>query len=137
MARLKLDQESWGLSSLLEKETSVPVKDCFQDAQTLYVVVPAGWLGKALGKGGSNIHRLQEQLHRKIRMIEYNDDPAQFVRNVISPLTVSEVSVEGQTLLIRDTKISTKSMVIGRDGKNLKKLNRAVQRFFNLEVKVE
>ncbi len=137
MARLKLDQESLGLSSLLEKEARVPVKDCFQNEQTLYVVVPAGLLGKALGKGGSNIRRLQDQLRRKIRMIEYNDNPAQFVRNVILPLTVREVNLEGQSLVIRDASISTKSMLIGRDGKNLKRLSRAVQRFFNLDVRVE
>ncbi len=137
MVRLKLDQESLGLSSLVEKETHVPVKDCFQDEQALYVVVPPGLLGKALGKGGSTIHRLQEQLRRRIRMIEYSDDPVQFARNVISPLSVREAFVDGQSLVLRDPSVSTKSMLIGRDGKNLKRLNRAVQRFFNLEVRVE
>ena len=136
MARLKLDQEMLGIGSLVEQQTGVPVKDCFQEGQMLYLVIAAGWIGKALGRGGNTHHRLQQQLKRRIRLIEYDDDPVEFVRRVISPLRVRSVENEGGMLILRDPSGAVRGMLVGRDGKNLRMINRAVQRFFPVEVKV-
>jgi len=136
MERLKLDQESIGLSSFMEKATGVRVKDCFKDQEVIYFIVASGELGKAIGKGGMNIHRVQDALKKKVKIIEYHADPAQFIRNVISPLHIEDVVEEKDVLVIKDQNRKTKGLIIGRDGKNLQVLNRAVQRFFNKEVKV-
>jgi N utilization substance protein A len=137
--RLKLDQETLGLSSLLERISGVKVKDCFKDEnnETLYYVVETGELGKAIGKGGMNIKRLQQELGKRIRIIEYRPNLADFVKNVIYPLQVTEIVEENGQVLIKDENKKTKSLLIGRNGKNLKIINRAVKRFFNVEeVKV-
>ncbi len=136
MVRLKLDQDSLGLSSLMERITGARVKDCFQDEETIYFVVSPGEMGKAIGKGGSNIRRVQQEFHKKIKVVEFNADPVVFIQHFIYPLSVEEISVEDNFFVIKDTSKKTKSLLIGRDSRNLKQLNRAVQRFFNKEVKV-
>jgi len=123
----------------MERITRVRVKDCFKDDddETIYFIVHRGEMGKALGKGGVNVKKVQQILDKKIRVIEYNDDLAAFVRNVIYPVEVEEVKVDENTVIIKDSRKKTKSLLIGRESRNLNILKRAVRRFFNVEVKVE
>lgn len=137
MTRLILNQETMGLSLLMEKITRAKVKDCFTDEEgTIFFVVAPGELGKAIGKGASNIKRLQQELQRKIKVIEYSDNAADFVRNIIYPLRVESITEEQDAIVIKETSKKAKSLLIGRQGRNLKLLNRAVKRFFTREVKV-
>lgn len=136
MSRLILDQETFGLSSLLEKLTGAKVKDCFIDNDVIYFVVGAGELGRVVGKDGINIRRVQEELKKRIRVIEYRDSVVDFVKNIIYPLEAEEVILQEKMVLIRDHSKKTKSLLIGREGRNLRLINRAVKRFFNVEVKV-
>ena len=126
-----------GLSLLMEKITKAKVKDCFTDEEgTIFFVVAPGELGKAIGKGASNIKRLQQELQRKIRIIEYSDDFAEFIQNIIYPLRVQSITEEQDAIVIKEANKKAKSLLIGRQGRNLKLINRAVKRFFNREVKV-
>ena len=126
-----------GLSSLMEKITRARVKDCFTDEEgTIYFVVASGELGKAIGKGASNVKHLQQELQRKIRIIEYNDNVVEFVKNIIYPLRVESITKEQQIIVIKETNKKAKSLLMGRQGKNLKLINRAVKRFFPHEIKV-
>ena len=94
-------------------------------------------MGKAIGKGGANIKKIQTELGKKIRIIEFRDNMIDFVKNVIYPLKVAEVVEEENIVYIKDPNKKTKSLLIGRDGKNLKLINRAVKRFFSVDdVKV-
>tara|TARA_Y100000310_G_scaffold146340_1_gene145648 strand:+ start:59 stop:484 length:426 start_codon:yes stop_codon:yes gene_type:complete len=140
MVRLKLDLETTGYSSIVERMTGARVKDCFRDDtdETIYFVVSFGHLGKALGKGGGNIKRIQERLGKRIKIIEYRNTVVGFVKNVIYPLKVESIEQKDGVIIIRDNNKKTKSLLIGRQGKNLKLLNRAVKRFFNItEVKID
>ena len=127
-----------GLSLLLERLARVRVKDCFLEGDTVYYIVATGQVGKALGKGAINIKKLGQKINKKIKVIEYKDDPINFVKKVIYPAVVAEIVEEGENIIVlKDTNKKTKSLLIGRGGKNLKLINRAVQRFFNKEIKVE
>lgn len=137
MRKVILDQETFGLSSLMERITGTWVKDCFKDDEgVIYFIVAPGFLGKAVGKKGTNAKRVQQELGRRIRIIEFADDPVSFVRNIIHPLTADEITEEENNVLIKDASKKTRSLLIGRGGKNLQLINRAVKRFFNKEVKV-
>ena len=67
MVRLRLDSETLGLSSILERIARVKVKDCFKwdDTDTVYFIVEFGHLGKAVGKNAVNVKRIQQdnELH--------------------------------------------------------------------------
>lgn len=136
MKKVILDQEAFGLSSLMEKIARVRVKDCFKDEEVIYFVVAPGELGKAIGKGAINIKRAQEEFGKRIKVIEYNDEIVNFIKNIIYPARVEEIVEENNVIFIKDGSKKTKSLLIGRGGKNLMLINRAVKRFFNKEVKV-
>ncbi len=126
-----------GLSSLMERITKAKVKDCFTDEEgSIFFVVAPGEIGKAIGKGASNIKRLQQELQRKIRIIEYNDNVVEFVKNIIYPLHVQSITEEQGVIIIKETNKKAKSLLIGRQGRNLKLIDRAVKRFFQNEIKV-
>jgi transcription termination/antitermination protein NusA len=137
LVRIKLDQDSFGLSSVMERITHARVKDSFSEGDIVYFVVAPGELGKAVGKGGIMIKKVQEKLGKKIRVIEYRDDVIAFVRNVIYPIRVEEIVEQEGIVIIRDNSKVTKGKLIGRGGSNLVFINRAVKRFFGKEVKVE
>ncbi|PIZ51390.1 NusA-like transcription termination signal-binding factor [Candidatus Woesearchaeota archaeon CG_4_10_14_0_2_um_filter_33_13] len=133
MVRLKLDSDTPGLAAVMERITRARVKDCFKDEDTIYFIVGVGELGKAVGKGGVNIKRVQQELGKRIKVVEFRDTLKEFVKNVIYPATVEEIIEEGNIVTLKDSSKKTKSLLIGREGKNLKLINRAVKRFFNVE----
>lgn len=137
MVRVKLDQETAGLSSLMERISGAAVKDCFQDEDTVYFIVAPGDGGKAIGKGGINIRKVQDELHKKIKVVEFRERMKEFIRNIIYPVSVQEMVEEEKAIVLKDNSSKIKGLLIGRGGKNLKFINRAVQRFFGKEVRVE
>ena len=126
-----------GLGSLLERIAKVRVKDCFQFNDVVYFIVSPGETGKALGKDNRNIKRIQDQLQKRVRIIEFRSNVEEFVKRVIYPLRPEKIKEVEKDVIIEDPSKKTKSLLIGRDGKNLQLINRAVKRFFDVEVKVE
>jgi len=120
----------------MEKASGALVKDCFQDEDTVYFVVAPGEIGKAIGKSGMNIRRVQDELHKKVRVVEFRERMEEFLRNLMYPVMVQEIVEEENAIILKDSSSKTKGLLIGRNGKNLRFINRAVQRFFNKEVKV-
>ena len=89
-----------GLSSLMERITKAKVKDCFTDEEgTVFFVIAPGELGKAIGKGASNIKKMQQELQRKIRVIEFNDNVVEFVKNIVYPLHLHSITTEQDTIV--------------------------------------
>ncbi len=136
MGRLKLDQDALGLAILLERRAGVEVRDCFKDQETVYFIVAPGQIGKALGKGGRTIKNVQQEIGKKVKVIEYHELVEAFLKNIIYPLTVQEIIREEKVVFLKDADKKTKSLLIGRDGRNLQLINRAVKRFFDVEIKI-
>ncbi len=136
MTRIKIDQEALGLSSLIEKKAHVKIMDLFKDNDTIYVVVNPGEMGKILGKGGETVRRMQQQLGKRIKAIEFADSVVSFIKNIISPITVEQILETNGEIHLKDSQKKTKSLLIGRDGRKLKLINRAVNRFYKANVKV-
>ena len=135
---MKLDRDAMGMSLVVERIMKVPIKDCFCSNDTAYCIVPAALVGKAVGKGGITIKKVQEKIGKKVRVVPYSEHLQEFIKNFISPLTVQEIVLEDGVVYLRDPYRKTKSLLIGREGRNLTLLNRAVKRFFPVnEVKVE
>lgn len=135
--RLKLDPAILGLGSIIEQLARVHVKDCFLEDDVIYVVVSPGELGKAVGKGGAVVKRVQNELNKKVKIIEYHENVVEFLRNMVYPLQVEQIVDEGSAVILSDSSRAVKGQLYGREGKNLAVLQRAVSRFFpEKEVKV-
>jgi len=129
---LKLSAEEIGYIALFEKITGAVTKDCVTDEEEnkILFVVKKGDMGLAIGKKGANIQRVRQVIGKKIQVIEYSEDPAEFVKNIFHPLRVNNVSISNKVARVdlddRD-KIAT-----GR--KNIQKAKMLAERHHNLSI---
>lgn len=129
----KYDKEILDWINLFQNLTHTNAKDCFKFDDILYFIVPEGQIGKAIGKNGSNVKRLRKKLNKDIKIIEYNENPKEFIKNIIYPLKPNEVIVEDKKATIKSDDRQVKGKIIGRSSSNLKKTKKIVQRFFDIE----
>lgn len=123
---------------LFEKITHVVARDCFEDEGTLFFVVQPGQIGKAVGKKASNVSSIERLLNRKIKILEFNPEVVGYIKNVIFPLKVEDVTFEEGIATIISGDSKTRGLLIGRAAQKLRQFEKIVQREFeNLkEIKV-
>ena len=122
--------------SLFESLTGAKVKDCIVNDTVLFII-HENEMGKAIGKHGSNIKRVENSLKKKIKLTEFNNDVSQFVQNLIYPLKPKEIKEENGTVTIYGNDVKTKGLLIGRDRHHINLVNNIVKRYFKIEqVKV-
>ena len=126
-----------GYINLFESLTRARVKDCYQGINALIFIVYEGEAGKAIGKKGENIKRLTNLLKKRIKVVEFNDNPVKFISNLISPIK-TDIHLEGEkTVVIEGRGIKFKQAVLGPERKNLKEIQDIVSHYFNLEIQVK
>lgn len=131
MMKIKYDINLMKFISLFETLSGAKVKDCIS-GEPLIFVVEQGEIAKAIGKNASTLHRIENVLKKKVKIVEFNDDVTLFVKNLISPLKVSDIKEENKIITIRDSDTKTKGILIGRDSKNLNKYKDIVSRYFDI-----
>ena len=101
------------------------VKDCILDDDNAKVtfVVKNGDMGLAIGKGGSTVTKVKKAVGRGVEIIEHNDDPAQFIRNILSPAELKSIKIveksNDEKIAIVNTDSSNKRIAIGKTGSNI------------------
>lgn len=129
------DKQVIGYITFFENLTSARVKDCFLGKELTFIVYE-GEAGRAIGRNGENLKRLGGMLNKKIRVVEFNSDVAQFVKNLISPLKGKIESTDEKTVTIEMPDPSSKAILIGRNRQNIKKLQDIVKKYFDVILKV-
>ncbi len=136
MGNITYDSDSMKLIMLFESMTRAKVKDCIQDEKIVFVI-EQGDMGKAIGKSGANIRRMETQLKKKIRLVEFSSDVLQFVRNVIHPIEALGITQDSGIITIHGKDTSARAMLIGRERKNINHITQIVKRYFDVkEIKV-
>ncbi|HLC60638.1 MAG TPA: NusA-like transcription termination signal-binding factor [Candidatus Nanoarchaeia archaeon] len=136
MNRIKYDSELIKLITLFESMTGAGVKDCIA-GDNLTFIVEENEIGKAIGKGGANIKKLESALKKRIRVVEFSSDVLQFVRNLVYPVEVPEVKNDRGIITINGKDANTRAMLIGRNHQNLKHINDVAKRYFDVkEIKI-
>ena len=113
--------------ALFESMTGAMVKDCILDDENAKVtfVVKNGDMGLAIGKGGSTVTKVKKAIGRGVEIIEHNDDPAQFIRNILSPAELKSIKIveksNDEKIAIVNTDSSNKRIAIGKNGINIER----------------
>jgi N utilization substance protein A len=124
--------------SLFEIVSGVTPKDCMVTDQMIVFVVGEGKIARAVGKGGANIRNLEAKLRKKIKVVEHSSDLLQFIKNVVAPLGVSELSEEDGVVTLIAKDLKTRGLLIGRSASNLRFFESIVKRFYPInELKVK
>jgi N utilization substance protein A len=118
--KIKYDFAVMKFISMFESATGAQLQDSFMQNDKIVFVVKQGQIGKALGKKGVNIRKLENLFKKKIRIIEFNDDMLQFVRNAVHPLQIKEITEEAGVITIIPPDTKTRGYLIGRGAANLR-----------------
>ena len=122
--------------SLVESLTGASVKDCIMNSKLIFIIKETD-IGKAIGKKGSNIKKMEHILHKKIKMVEFSSDVLQFIKNFIYPIEVVEIKKDSSNIIIKGNNVKTKGLLIGRNKANLNLLTNVTKRYFEInEIKV-
>lgn len=126
-----------GYINLFESLTRARVKGCHQGDQILIFVVHEGEAGKAIGKKGENIRRLTHLLKKRIKVVEFNEDPVKFVSNLIFPIKADIRLEDEKTVVIEGKGAKFKQAVLGTERKNLKEIQSIVSEYFDVTIEVK
>jgi len=135
---IKLTTDQMRLMSLFQNVTGATARDCVEDEKQdrVIFVVNSGKMGLAIGKGGSHIKNLQNIVKRNVELVEYNDDPAKFLTNILNSKLISEVKInkrpDGTTQAIVLVDPRKKGIVVGREGRNAEKARLLARRYFGI-----
>jgi len=138
MTEIKLTSDELKLISLFSSVTSATARDCIVDEKMdrVIFVVNKGQMGLAIGKGGATIKQLQSVVGRKVELVEFSDDPVEFIRNMLGGDMVSDVRMnermDGSQQAIVTVDVRKKGAVVGREGRNAEKARLLAKRYFNI-----
>jgi N utilization substance protein A len=123
MAEVTFDEQSMRYVALFQDLTRTTVVDCVDAEDRLIFVVKAGEIGKAIGKRGEHAAKLKRLMNKDIHVVEYSDEPEQFIANVFRNYDVKRVEIEQRGSVTHATVTvdgAKKGRAIGRQGRNLR-----------------
>lgn len=136
---IKLTSNEMRYIALFESITGASVKDCILDegSNRAIFMVKEGHVGMAIGKGGKNIHLLEKMTNKKHEIIEYSDNPAQFIKNALKPARVTEVRItekpDGKSIAVVQVIPKDKGIAIGKNGRNAERIRFLAKRYFQIQ----
>ena len=135
---IKLTEREMRYIQIFETVTGASVVDCVEDNDLLAFVVRKGDLGKALAKKGQMIKEISRMLRKRIKVIEFNEDPKVFLRNVLHPAEVYEPirvteKADGRKIMVVMVNPRDKGIAIGKDGRNIDLARYLVKRHFQID----
>jgi len=125
MPQVVLTEECMRLISQFESLTGASSRDCVVDNRNerIIFVINPGDMGLAIGKSGSSIKKASEVMGKRIEVVEYSTDPAQFLRNCFLPAQVTGVDFdtneEDQQVAHIEVRSEDRGLAIGKAGKNI------------------
>jgi len=136
--QIKLTTDQMRMMSLFQNVTGATARDCVEDEKQnrIIFVVNAGKMGLAIGKGGSHIKSLQNIIKRNVELVEHDEDPTKFLKNILNAKLVSEVKLNErpdgsmQAIVLVDPR--KKGIVVGREGRNAEKARLLAKRYFDI-----
>ncbi len=124
--------------ALFESMTGAMVKDCIIDDEHAKVtfVVKNGDMGLAIGKGGSTVTKVKRAVDKGVEIIEFNEDPTQFIKNILSPAELKSIKViqkeSKEKIAIVTADSSNKRIAIGKNGVNIERAKLLAKRQHNI-----
>lgn len=135
---IKLSTDQMRMMSLFQNVTGATARDCVEDEKQdrVIFVVNTGKMGLAIGKGGIHIKSLQNIVKRNVELVEFDEDPAKFLANLLNSKLISEVKINKradgtkQAIVMVDPR--KKGIVVGREGRNAEKARLLAKRYFDI-----
>lgn len=137
MISQKLTLEKMGHIVLFENITNVAVKDYFENEDQIVYIVQKEDVGKAIGSGGKNIKILGSKLKRAIKVVGYEEEVNEFIKNLAYPIKISNIyKGEDNIINLKTDDYSSRGLLIGKRGKNLEMMQKIISQYHPVKLKV-
>lgn len=138
MSEVKLNTDGIRYIALFESLTGATAKDCLVDDEHNRVIFVAktGDMGLAIGRNGEHINRVTKNIGRHVEVVEYTDDAATFIKNLLQPANVNNIKIgyKGEKRIAYvEVKPKEKGLAIGRNGKNIEKVKILAKRHHDID----
>jgi len=125
------DTETIRTINLFETVSQASVKDCIMMDDRVYFLVDEGGL-KKIKENGQLLKNLEKMLNKKILIFEFSKDVSTFLKNSIKGIREIKIRSEKEEKVVEiSVENSSRSLVIGRNGKNIKALRQILKRNYN------
>lgn len=137
--RIKLTGDEIRCMALFERVTGASSKDCIIDSEgnKILFVTSEHQAGLAVGRNGSNVKTLRRITGRRIDIIEYADNPVDFIKNVFTPAKIKEVRItpkpDGRKIAVVIVDPVDKGVAIGRGGEKADRARQLVKKYFDID----
>jgi len=134
---VKLTAEQLQLISWLEQNSGVQPLDAVDSPESVVFVVRQGDLGKAIGKDGLMLHKLEKKIGKRVEFVEYNESLEGFLGNLFKPVAIEQVQMSaaangGQAIMLK-VDFKNKGLAIGKGGSKIKRARELAKRHFAIE----
>jgi N utilization substance protein A len=127
------DTETIKTINLFETVSQASVKDCIIMDDRIYFLIEEGGL-KKIRENEQLLKNLEKMLNKKILIFEYSKDVSLFLKNSIRGIREIKIRNEKEEKVVEiGVDNSVKSLVIGKDGKNIKALRQILKRNYNID----
>ncbi len=131
-----INMQSMRYINIFSRTTKVSTKYAFDYNNTIVFGVPKSKVSIAIGKNAENVKRINGLIRKKIKIIampqkEDEKGVEKFVSDIVAPIEVSNVTLDGNTLIITANRMS-KASLIGRNRVREKELLEILKNHFGI-----
>lgn len=131
-----IDMQLMRYINLFSKTTKVQTTKVFVYNNQIVFAVPKSKVFMAIGKGASNIKRMNDILRRKIKVVvmpdvDSNEGISKFVEEVVAPIEFNKIEVR-ENLIVITAGRESKAALIGRNRTREKELEDVLKNFFHI-----
>ncbi|MHA1266736.1 MAG: NusA-like transcription termination signal-binding factor [Candidatus Helarchaeota archaeon] len=136
-ATIKLGGNEIRFISLFESITGAVARDCIIDDDRIIFIVKPGNIGLAIGKKGINIKRVRDFLQKPIEIVEYAQNPEDFIKNTLAPARIKMITLterrDGKKIAMVTVNEEDRGIAIGKNGKHVARARLLARRHYNIE----
>ncbi len=135
---VKLGSDQIQYIAMFESVTGAMVLDCLlpEKGNRAVFVVKKGDISLAIGRGGFNVKKASSMMGRDIEVIEFDDDPKEFITKMVSPARVQGVRIvegSGRKTAYVNVHPHDKGIAIGKDGVTIQKVKSLLKRHHGID----
>ncbi len=118
--------------ALFSRFTGVAPNDVVFLEDGVAFLVPPDSVGRAVGRGGANVHRLSDKFGKRVTVYASHEDARRFVEALVAPVEVTGFEVSDGVAVVR-VPVRDKGRAIGRGGEKINRARALMKRRFGLK----
>lgn len=123
--------------SEFEKITGVMPCDVVESDESLFFLVPKALLGKAIGRKGFMISKLEKKFKKKVLVFADSQSPEEFIKNFfnnVNPMDIEVRDAMGERGVFFSINEVERGVALGKGGARIKAARKFVEKKFNAKL---